>query len=371
MKPTIWNAVKSALIPLFLAGCQRSVSHKAFGKLPDGREVQLYTLTNKSGASVQIMNYGGIVTSIKVPDAKGVLGDVVLGYDDLDGYLKSSPYFGAIVGRYANRIAGGKFKLDGKEYQLAKNNGANALHGGLKGFDKVLWTAEEKKGPAGPALLLTYVSPDSEEGYPGTLTVQALHTWSEANELSIDFSATTDKPTVVNLTHHSYFNLAGAGDVHGYEMQIFADAFTPIDAGLIPTGEIRPVKGTAFDFNAPGRILARIADPDPQLVRAKGYDHNWVLRKQPGAFALAARVRDPQSGRVLEVSTTDPGLQFYSGNFLDGTLHGKKGVAYTMRAGLCLEPQHYPDSPNHPAFPSTVLRPGETYKHSLSYRFTN
>ena len=375
MRPSIRMGLKGILGLMLATGCQnpsaKGISHKLFGKLPDGRDVELYTLKNKSGASVSITNYGGIVTSIMVPDKAGLLGDVVLGYEGLDGYLKSSPYFGAIIGRYANRIAGAKFKLDGKEYRLAANNGPNALHGGIQGFDKVLWKAEMKSGPAGPALLLSYVSPDGEEGYPGTLVVQALHTWSDSNELTIDFSASTDKPTVVNLTHHSYFNLAGQGDVHGYEMQIFADAFTPIDATLIPTGEIRKVQGTAFDFNSPSPIVAHIADPDPQLVRGKGYDHNWVLRKQPGAFALAARVHDPLSGRGLEVSTTDPGLQFYSGNFLDGTIHGKKGVPYIIRSGFCLEPQHYPDSPNHPQFPSTVLRPGETYKHSLSYRFTN
>jgi aldose 1-epimerase len=343
-----------------------------FGKLPDGRKAELFTLKNKSGAKLTITNYGGIVVSLEVPDKAGKLGDVVLGYDKLQGYVDNNPYFGALIGRYANRIGNGLFKLDGKEYQLAKNNnGICALHGGVKGFDKVLWKAEPAKAVDGEALLLTYESPDGEEGYPGKLSVAAMHTWTEKNELRIEITATTDKPTVVNLTHHSYFNLAGAGsgDILGHEMMINADSITPIDATLVPTGKLQKVKGTPFDFNVPTLVGARIGAKDAQLEFGKGYDHNWVLRKKEGELSLAARVRDPKSGRVLEVETTEPGLQFYSGNFLDGTIHGKKGALYAFRNGFCLEPQRFPDSPNKPAFPSAVLRPGQLYKHTLIYRF--
>jgi aldose 1-epimerase len=362
-----------AMALLLAAGLQaaevKGVTQKSFGKLADGSEAMLYTLTNKSGARLKITNYGGIVTSIEAPDRKGQLADVVLGYDSLDGYVKNSPYFGAIIGRYGNRIGKGTFKLNGKTYTLAKNNGANALHGGLKGFDKVLWKAEPRETPEGPAILLSYTSVDGEEGYPGTLTVQALHTWTDKNELKIDFTATTDKSTVVNLTHHSYFNLSGAGDILGHYLTIQADKFTPVDAGLIPTGKLQAVKGTPFDFNKLTAIGARIEAKNEQLKRGKGYDHNWVLRKKAGALELAARVLEPVSGRVLEVETTEPGLQFYSGNFLDGTITGKGGKVYALRNGFCLEPQHFPDSPNKPKFPSTRLDPGQTYHHSLVYRF--
>jgi aldose 1-epimerase len=348
-----------------------AVTKKPFGTLPDGRVADLYTLKNGKGARVTITNYGGIVVSLEAPDKTGKLADVVLGFDTLADYVKSSPYFGATIGRYGNRIAKGKFKLGAKTYTLAKNNGPNALHGGLKGFDKVLWTASPRQTEEGPGLFLQYLSPDGEEGYPGALNVDVLYVWTNEGELKIDFRAVTTKTTVVNLTHHSYFNLAGQGngDILGHEVTLFAERFTPVDAGLIPTGELKNVKGTPFDFREPHAVGERIAQKDLQLERGKGYDHNWVLSKVAGQLSLAARVREPRSGRVMEVETTDPGIQFYTGNFLDGTLHGKGGAVYQQRSGLCLEPQHFPDSPNHPRFPSTVLKPGETYHHSIVYRF--
>jgi aldose 1-epimerase len=310
--------------------------------------------------------------SLKVPDSKGALGDIVLGFDSLDGYLADNPFFGALVGRYGNRIAKGHFTLDGKEYTLPINNGANALHGGLKGFDKHIWTAKPGQGKDGQTLELTYVSKDGEEGYPGTLTATVTYTLTNANELRIHYQATTDKPTVLNLTNHSYFNLAGAGngDILGHELMLNADKFTPVDKGLIPTGELRPVDGTPFDFRKATAIGARINADDEQIKLGGGYDHNFVLNGQAGTMRLAARATEPKSGRVLEVSTTEPGVQFYTGNFLDGTLHGKGGKVYNKRYGFCLETQHYPDSPNKPSFPSTVLRPGQKYDTTTVFKFS-
>lgn len=334
--------------------------------------MELYTLTNNSGVSTKITNYGGIVLTLNVPDKSGQLGDVVLGYDTVAEYLKASPYFGALIGRYGNRIAQAKFSLNGVEYALAKNDGPNSLHGGIKGFDKVVWQAKTSDSPAGPALELTYLSPDGEEDYPGNLAVKVVYTLTHNNELRIDYSATTDKDTVVNLTHHSYFNLAGAGngDILDHELTLNADKFTPIDATLIPTGELRAVADTPFDFTQPTKIGLRINQADEQLKFGLGYDHNWVLNSTGGSLALAARVYEPSSGRLMEVWTTEPGIQFYSGNFLDGSNVGKGGRVYQHRSGFCLETQHFPDSPNQPNFPSTVLKVGQTYTSTTIYKFS-
>ncbi len=347
-----------------------TLTHSRFGQLPDGTPVELYTLRNSHGMEAQIMTYGGIVTSLKVPDKRGKLDDVVLGYDTLDAYLKSTPYFGALIGRYGNRIAKGQFSLDGVTYTLATNNGVNALHGGLKGFDKVVWTARPLPTANGPSLIMTYVSRNGEEGYPGNLLVTAVYSVTEDNALKVEFTATTDRKTVVNLTHHSYFNLRGSGDVLGHIVTINADKFTPVDSGLIPTGELRPVAGTPFDFTTPSAIGARIGQTqDEQIVLGQGYDHNWVLNKRGSELSLAAKVHEPLTGRTMEVWTTEPATQFYTGNFLDGTLVGKGGWTYQKRNGFCFEPQHYPDSPNHPAFPSTELKPDETYRNTIIYKF--
>jgi aldose 1-epimerase len=348
----------------------RQISVKPFGQTKDGVAVSLYTLRNSKGAEVSICNYGGLVTSLKVPDRNGQFGDVVLGYDDLASYIKDSPYFGAMIGRYGNRIAKGKFTLDGKQYTLAVNNGVNALHGGLKGFDKVVWEPRILASPEGPSLELRYESKDGEEGYPGNLSVMAVYTLTEDNALKLEYTATTDKDTVVNLTQHSYFNLAGKGDILNHQVMIPADKFTPVDSTLIPTGELRPVDGTPFDFRTATAIGARIGQDDQQLKFGNGYDHNWVLNKPMGQLGLMARVYEPTSGRVLEVSSTEPGLQFYTGNFLDGTLKGKGGWVYQFRNAFAMEPQHFPDSPNQPNFPSVVLKPGQVYKHTLLYKFS-
>ena len=342
---------------------------KPFGQTPDGTPVSLYTLRNSKGAEAGICSYGGLVIFLKVPDRKGHLGDVVLGYDNLDGYLKDTPYFGALIGRYGNRIAKGKFTLDGTEYTLAINNDPNALHGGLKGFDKVVWEPRILASLEGPALELKYVSKDGEEGYPGNLSVTAVYTLTDDNALKVEFMATTDKDTILNLTHHSYFNLAGKGDILNHQLMMPAERFTPVDSTLIPTGELKPVAGTPFDFRTPTAIGARINQDDEQLKFGKGYDHNWVFDKPIGQLALMARVYEPTTGRVLEVWSTEPGLQFYSGNFLNGTIKGKGGWVYQFRNGFCMEPQHYPDSPNHSNFPSVVLKPGEVYKNTIIYKF--
>jgi len=349
-----------------------TVSQAPFGKTPDGVPVEIYTLRNGKGMEARIMTYGGIVVSLKVPDRTGKISDVVLGYDNLDGYLanKGNTYFGALIGRYGNRIAKGQFTLDGNTYTLATNNAPNHLHGGVKGFDKVVWQAKSWLTPGGPQLELTYVSKDGEEGYPGNLNVTAVYTITDNNELRVEFTATTDKPTVCNLTHHSYFNFRGSGDVLGHVVYINADKFTPVDSGLIPTGELRPVAGTPFDFRQSTAIGERINSSDEQIKLANGYDDNWVLNKPAGQLGLAARVTEPTSGRVMEVFTTEPGMQFYTGNFLDGSMTGKGGWVYQLRNGFCMEPQGFPDSPNHPDFPATTLRPGETYRNTIIYKFS-
>jgi len=348
------------------------IKPEAFHRVIDGAEVDLYTLTNSNGLEATITNYGGIVVSLKVPDKNGKIEDVVLGYDTLNDYLGSTPYFGALVGRYGNRIAKGKFSLDGIEYQLAQNNGENSLHGGLKGFDKVVWQAEKVESSEGPALKLTYTSKDGEEGYPGALHCTVTYTLTNKNCLKIEYEAETDKPTVANLTHHSYFNLkdGGASDILGHQLMIKASKFTPVDKGLIPTGELRPVASTPFDFNQPTAIGARVENDDEQLQLGKGYDHNWVLDRQGKEVELVASLYEPTSGRLMEVLTTEPGLQFYCGNFLDGTNKGKGGTVYQHRNGLCLETQHFPDSPNHPDFPTTELKPGEKYTQTTIYCFS-
>jgi aldose 1-epimerase len=345
-----------------------NIQKQSFGNSPDGAPVDIYTLKNAKGMEARITNYGGIVVSLRVPDRKGVMADVVHGFDTAAEY-KNSPYFGCLVGRYGNRIAKGKFTLDGKEYTLAINNPPNALHGGNKGFDKVVWTARPLQGKLSPSLELHYLSKDGEEGYPGNLDVTAVYTLTEDNGLRLEYTARTDKPTVVNLTQHTYFNLAAGGDILGHEVQINADTFTPVDSDLITTGELRPVKGTPLDFTRPMAIGARINQEDEQLRFGKGYDHNWVLKRPAGQLAVIARVVEPKGGRILEVLSTEPGLQFYTGNFLDGTLKGK-GRVYQFRSGLCMEPQHFPDSPNRLSFPSVVLRPGQVYSNTIVYRFS-
>jgi aldose 1-epimerase len=346
------------------------ITRQPFGQTKDGVAVDLYTLRNSKGAEAGICNYGGLVIFLKMPDRDGQFGDVVLGYDNLADYLKETPYFGAMIGRYGNRIAKGKFTLDGKEYTLAINNGPNALHGGLKGFDKVVWEPRILARPEGPSLELRYTSKDGEEGYPGNLSVIAVYTLTDENALKLEYSAITDKDTVVNLTQHSYFNLAGKGDILNHQVMIPADKFTPVDSTLIPTGELKPVDGTPFDFRTPTAIGARINQNDEQLRFGGGYDHNWVINKPLGQLGLMARVEEPTSGRVLEVWSTEPGLQFYTGNFLDGKLTGKGGWVYQFRNGFCMEAQHYPDSPNQPNFPSVVLKPGQVYQNTIIFKFS-
>ena len=357
----------------FFAGevaAKESIKKEPFGMV-DGQPVDLYTLTNENGLVAKITNYGGTVTSLIVPDRNGRLGDVVLGYDNVNSYVKDNHYFGAIIGRYANRIAKGKFILDGKEYNLAINNGENALHGGKKGYDKVIWNAKEIRTNEGVGLEFTYLSPDGEEGYPGNLSVRVDYVLTNRNELKIDYFAATDKKTVINLTHHSYFNLAGGGTILEHELMLNADKFTPADKGSIPTGELRSVKGTPFDFTKPTAIGSRINQNDEQLGFGSGYDHNWVLNKShSGVLTLAAILYDPKSGRLMKVFTTEPGIQFYAGNFLDGIMAGKGGQVYPYRSGLCLEAQHYPDSPNKPNFPSVVLNTQEGYRQTTVYKFS-
>ncbi len=344
-----------------------SVKKEPYGKMPDGTAVDLYTLTNANGLKVKIITYGATITDVEVPDRNGKLENVALFRDSLADFMdKSTPYFGSTIGRYGNRIAKGKFKLDGKEYTLATNNGPNTLHGGNKGFDKVVWKAEPVKTADTVGVKFTYVSPDGEEGYPGTLTAQVIYSLTDKNKLKMDYTATTDKPTVVNLTNHTYWNLSGAGsgDILGEELMLNADRYLPVDDGLIPTGEIKSVKGTPMDFTKPMTIGSRI-DQVPG-----GYDHCYVLNKKPGeGLTLVAKINDPKSGRVMEIYSTEPAVQFYTGNFLDGTITAG-GKTYEKHAAFCLETQHYPDSPNEPSFPSSVLRPGETYKHSTVHKFS-
>jgi aldose 1-epimerase len=344
-----------------------------FGKTADGTVVALYTLKNSKGMEAKIITYGGAIVSLTTPDRKGAMGDIVLGYDTLADYFAGKSYFGALIGRYGNRIAKGKFTLEGKSYNVPVNNGDNALHGGIRGFDKRVWTARELPGGA---LELTYKSKDGEEGYPGNLTATVTYTLTDDNRLRLHYVAVTDKPTVVNLTNHSYFNLKGAGDgdILGHLVTLNADQFLPVDAGLIPTGELRLVDGTPFDFRHPRTPGERIAQSDEQLKLGKGYDHNWLLNRpdmNPGMLSLAARVEETGvSGRVMEIYTDQPGIQFYTGNFLDGTDKGKGGKIYNQHAGFCFETQHYPDSPNHPKFPSTELKPGQKYDTITEWRFS-
>jgi aldose 1-epimerase len=353
-------------------GADRGVAKAAWGRTAAGEAVDLYTLTNAKGASVKIATLGGTVVSIVVPDKAGRLGEVTLGFDTLDGYLGSHPFFGVLVGRYGNRIGKAQFTLDGKTYTLAKNNGENTLHGGRKGFDKYVWKAREVPSADGPAVELTHVSPDGDEGYPGTLSATVVYTWTDANALRIDYTATTDKATVLNLTNHAYFNLSSGASstVLDHELQLQADRFTPVDAGLIPTGELQPVRGTPFDFTKPRKIGNFIDAADPQIKAGGGYDHNFVFSGTgTGALRPVGRVTEPTSGRVMDLATTQPGVQFYTGNFLDGSVKGRGGRAYGKRSGFCLETQHFPDSPNKPQFPSVVLRPGQTYKSTTQYTF--
>jgi aldose 1-epimerase len=346
------------------------ITVEPFGQTADGQQVRIYRLTNANGLKAGIMTYGATVVSLEVPDQSGALGDIVLGYDTLDGYLKNSPYFGAIVGRYGNRIGKGRFTLDGAEYALATNNNENHLHGGIKGFDKVVWLDEPVWRPDGAGIKLSYLSKDGEEGYPGNLAATVTYVLTNDNELRIEYAATTDKATPVNLTHHGYWNLtARQRDILAHILTLNADRYTPVDKGLIPTGELPAVAGTVMDFTQPMAIGARIESDFEQLKFGGGYDHNWVLNKGGKDMTLAARVYEPTSGRVMEVYTREPGIQFYSGNFLDGTITGKGGTVYQHRWGLCLETQHYPDSPNKPDFPSTILRPGQKYETVTVYRF--
>lgn len=339
-----------------------------FGKTADGTAVDLYTLTNAKGMTAKVMTYGAIVTELRVPDRNGKFDDVVLGFDTLDKYLAGHPCFGATIGRVTNRIGGAKFTLDGKEYQLAANSGKNSIHGGKKGFDKVVWKAGPMENQGNPAVGMSYFSPDGEEGYPGNLSVAVVFTVTNDNALMIEYTARTDKPTPVNLTNHSYFNLAGqgSGDVLGQELEIAADKYTPTDASLIPTGEIKPVAGTPLDFTKPTLIGARIAE----LTATRGYDHNYVLNSGGGKLAPAACAYDPKTGRFMEAFTTEVGVQLYTANGMNGKLIGKGGAAYPRHAGFCLECQHHPDSVNKPNFPSTILRPGQTYKQTTAYRFS-
>ena len=356
-----------------IATAQTAITRSSFGKTTEGQSVDIYTLRNRRGMEARITNYGGIVVSLTAPDRDGKFADVVLGYNDLQTYMRPPfPYFGAIIGRYGNRIAKGRFTLNGVEYKLAVNNGENHLHGGLRGFDKVVWTAHERKSTAGPALALNYLSKDGEEGYPGNLRVTVVYTLTNNNELKIDYTAATDKDTVTNLTHHSYFNLAGEGngDILDHRVVLRANSFIPTDAGSIPTGEIRNVAGTPFDFLKANTIGARINNDDEQLKFGNGYDHTWVINGRMGTLRQAAIVYEATSGREMEVWTTEPGVQFYTGNFLDAAIIGKSGKPYPRRSGFCLETQHYPDSPNRPNFPTTTLRKGAVYHSTTIYRFS-
>ena len=352
-----------------------SVVRAPFGRLADGKPADLFTLTNARGIEVRLTSYGGIITSLRTPDRSGRFDDIALGYDSLSGYLRDTPYFGAIVGRYGNRIARGRFTIDGTTYRLAINNGPNTLHGGLRGFDKVVWNAEPFRNAGGVGVVLEYTSADMEEGYPGTLRTRVTYTLTDDNRLIVDYLATSDKPTPINLTQHSYWNLAGDGtrDILGHELTIIADSMTPVDSTLIPTGEITPVAGTPFDFRTSMPIGLRIDQRQNTQIRyGGGYDHNFVLnrgRATPDSLLHAARVFEPTTGRTLDVFTTEPGMQFYTGNFLDGGITGKSGHIYHYRYGLALETQHYPDSPNHPNFPSTILRPGQQYKTRTVFAF--
>lgn len=348
------------------------ISKAEFGKTKDGQNVEAYTLTNNNGMMVRIITYGGTITEIWVPDKNGKFADVALGYDNIEGYENGKAFIGALIGRYANRIGKAKFSIDGVEYKLPANDNGNQLHGGIKGFDKVVWTAEPITNKNSISLKLTYYSKDGEEGYPGNVHATVVYSLNDKNEIEMDYSATTDKTTVVNLTNHAYFNLAGAGsgDILSHKLMIDADKFTPVDATLIPTGELRNVEGTPMDFRKPAAIGSRINDDYDQLKLGKGYDHNWVLNKKGNELKLAAEAYEPESGRVLDVITTQPGIQFYSGNFLNGSEIGKGNIPYKHRYGFCLETQHFPDSPNKPEFPTVILKPGEKYSSKTIYKFS-
>lgn len=353
------------------APAQAGVTHTATNILVGGKPVQVFTLRNASGVELTAISYGAIITSWRVPDRTGQMADIVLGFDDPADYIKDNArFFGAVVGRYGNRIAKAQFTLDGQTYKLAANNGPNHLHGGVKGFDKVLWEPQPTKSKEGVGVTFTRTSPDGEEGYPGTLKARVSYTLTDNNELIVSYEATTDKATPINLTQHSYFNLAGQGngDILGHELRINADRYTPVDETLIPTGELATVDGTPFDFRKPTTIGARITSEHPQIQFGRGYDHNWVLARAGDGLSLAAEVYEPKSGRRLQVSTTEPGMQFYTGNSLDGTVIGKDGRVYRQRYGFCLETQHFPDSPNHATFPSTILRPRATYRSRTVFR---
>jgi aldose 1-epimerase len=364
-----------ACCALLLTGCSAETTHfmkkESFGATPQGKSVDLFTFSNAHGLEVRAITYGGIIVSLRVPDKAGHVGDIFLGLNDLPAYSDNKAYLGAIIGRYGNRIAGAQFKLDGKTYKLAANNGPNTLHGGNVGFNKVVWEAKPFENENGVGVIFTHTSPDGDEGFPGNLKVKVTYTLTAQDELIFDYEATTDKATPVNLTQHTYFNLAGAGngDILGHHMMLNADRFTPVNKDLIPLGELRPVKNTPFDFTKPTAIGERINQNDEQLVLGKGYDHNFVLNRTGSGTELAARVHEPQTGRIMEVYTTEPGVQFYTGNFLDG-IAGKNGQFYKQRFGFCLETQHFPDSPNQPAFPSTILKPGDTYHSRTIYKFS-
>lgn len=357
-----------------VASSAAQVSVETWGATPDGENVLLYTLEGDSGVKARVMSYGAILVALETPDRAGKLADIVLGFDSFDGYLGEHPYFGAVVGRYGNRIANGRFELDGRIYTLAVNDGPNALHGGVVGFDKQVWASKSFEGAGGVGVELTLLSPDGQEGYPGALALTVRYTLTPADSLRIDYTATTDAPTVLNVTNHAYFNLSGDGGrtpILDHRLELSADHFTPVDATLIPTGELRPVEGTPFDFRTPTAIGERIDAAEDQIRKGGGYDHNYVLRRHTKTdLERAVRVVSPASGRVLEVWTTEPGVQFYTGNFLDGSVTGKGGVAYPRRAAFCFETQHYPDSPNQPTFPSTALRPGEVHRSTTEFRFS-
>jgi aldose 1-epimerase len=351
---------------------KRDLKREAYGKMPDGTPIERFTLSNANGMQVAVTNFGATVVSIAVPDRNGKVADVTLGMDDLEGYRRQTAFFGALVGRYGNRIAHGAFTLEGKHYQLPKNDGDNTLHGGLQGFNRKAWKANPVSSPDGDAVEMAYTSPDGEEGFPGALSARVVYTLTAKNELKIDYFAKTDKPTVLNLTNHSYFNLAGegSGDVLQHQVTINASRFTPVNKSLIPTGELKPVAGTPFDFTKGAAIGSRIGQTDEQLQFGRGYDHNWVLEKGSGGLTKAAEVHEPRTGRIMEVWTTEPGMQFYTGNFLDGSIHGKGGKIYPARSAFCMETQHFPDSPNQPKFPSTELKPGAEYRTTTVYRFS-
>ncbi|HEY2431114.1 MAG TPA: aldose epimerase family protein [Vicinamibacterales bacterium] len=368
--PIRWAAAVLAPALLLAASVTKTTTSAVYA----GKPIEMVTLKNSHGMEVQAITYGAIITSIKVPDKNGTIADVVLGFDSPEPYWHepTPPYFGAVVGRYGNRIAKGKFTLDGKSYTLPINNAPNSLHGGDKGFDKQVWTVTTKDAANLPSATFSRTSPDGEEGYPGTLQARVTYTLTDKNELIVDYHATTDKATPINLTQHSYFNLAGegSGTILDHVLTIDADRYTPVDTTLIPTGELAPVQGTPFDFRKPTAIGARINDPNPQLKNGSGYDHNWVLNRKAAGLQHAVTVTDPKSGRTLDISTTEPGVQFYTGNFLDGTIKGKGGKVYVLRSALCLETQHYPDSPNQKNFPSTILQPGKSYDTRTVFAFS-